>query len=133
MLRPSSGRAGILLLALAGCPRSAVGLLEHADGEEARHHFPAALAGYRDSLRRLGGDQSPAARAIRTRTLAHLADLCYLDMHDTRCAAETYRNLLENHPDAPESYQARIQYAEMLRDRTGDLTGAIAQYEALVS
>ncbi|HUB08982.1 MAG TPA: tetratricopeptide repeat protein [Myxococcales bacterium] len=118
---------------LAGCPRSAEQLLDHADQLEGSHHFAAALAGYRDALRRLGADDGPEGRPVRTRILAHLGDLCYLDMRDTRCAGETYRALLENYPDAPESYQARIHYAEMLRDRLGDLTGAIAQYKALVS
>jgi tetratricopeptide (TPR) repeat protein len=123
----------LLPLALAACPRSAEGLLESADKQESGRHYGQALAGYRDALRRLGQDDSPAARQVRTRTLAHLADLCYLDMADTRCAAETYQRLLESYPDAPESYQARIHYAEMLRSRTGDLRGAIAQYKALVS
>lgn len=122
-----------VLLALAACPRSAEGLLESADKQESGRHYDKALAGYRDALRRLGQDDSPAAREVRTRTLAHLADLCYLDMADTRCAAETYQRLLESYPDAPESYQARVHYAEMLRSRGGDLRGAIAQYKALVS
>jgi TolA-binding protein len=121
------------LLVCAGCPRSAQGLLESADALETGHHYAAALAGYRDALRRLGQDDSQLARDIRTRTLAHLADLCYLDMADTRCASETYQSLLESFPDAPESYQARIHYAQMLRGRSGDPRGAIAQYKALVS
>ncbi len=127
-------RGAPLLLAvlLAGCPRSAAGLLDHADKLEGRRDFPAALAAYRDALRRLDTDRGAGFLAIRTRALAHLADLCYLDMGDTRCAADAYRRLLERHPDAPESHQARIHYAEMLRDR-GDWTDAIAQYEALVS
>ncbi|MHB8418953.1 MAG: tetratricopeptide repeat protein [Myxococcales bacterium] len=123
----------VAALLLAGCPRTAQGLLEHADQLESSHHFAAALAAYRDALRRLGADDGPAARPLRTRILAHLADLCYLDMRDTRCAAETYRTLLESYPDAPEGYQARVHYAEMLSGRMGDLPGAIAQYKALVS
>lgn len=129
-------RCGLLLwlfVALPGCPRSAAGLLEHADRLEAGRHYPQALAAYRDALRRLGDDDSPLARSVRTRTLAHLADLCYLDLGDLRCATEAFRRLLELYPDAPESYQARIHFSELLRDRAGDLQGAIAQLEALVT
>jgi TolA-binding protein len=123
----------LLPLVCTGCPRSAQGLLEGADKLEGERHYAAALAGYRDALRRLGQDDGQLAREVRTKTLAHLADLCYLDMADTRCASETYQSLLESFPDAPESYQARIHYAEMLRSRSGDFRGAIAQYKALVS
>ncbi|MHB1845718.1 MAG: tetratricopeptide repeat protein [Deltaproteobacteria bacterium] len=123
----------LLLAPLAGCPRSAQGLLEHADSLESRKRFPEALAAYRDALRRLGPDDGPSARAIRARALAHLGDLCYLDLNDSHCARDAYQRLVDRFPDAPESYEARIHYSELLRDRLGDVPGAIAQLEALVA
>jgi tetratricopeptide (TPR) repeat protein len=52
-------------------------------------------------------------------------------MGDLRCAVDAYRRLIEGYPDAPETFQARVHLAEMLRDRMGDLPGAIAQFKAL--
>src|SRR5450432_2713620 len=121
----------VALLALAACPTSAPGLLERADELEARQQYTKAQQRYRDALRRLGDDESLAARSLRARALAHLADLCYLDLRDLRCATDAYRKLIEGHPEAPETFQARTHFAEMLRDRVGDLPGAIAQFKAL--
>jgi TolA-binding protein len=147
LLRPGSEQAstsrrlvprglGVLLLALGaglGCPTSAQSLMEKADRSESRRSFPEALAGYRNALRRLGDDEGAPARALRSRLLAHLADLCYLDMSDLHCAVDAYRRLIETYPDAPETFQARVHLAEMLRDRLGDLPGAIAQFKALAT
>jgi TolA-binding protein len=119
------------LLCLAACPTSAPGLLERADDLEARQQYTKAQQRYRDALRRLGDDESQAARTLRARALAHLADLCYLDLRDLRCATDAYRKLIEGHPEARETFQARTHFAEMLRDRVGDLPGAIAQFKAL--
>jgi TolA-binding protein len=119
------------LLALAACPTSAPGLLERADELEARQQYTKAQQRYRDALRRLGDDESQGSRALRARALAHLADLCYLDLRDLRCATDAYRRLIEGYPEAPETFQARTHFAEMLRDRVGDLPGAIAQFKAL--
>jgi TolA-binding protein len=121
----------LLLTAGLGCPSSAENLMERADRAESRRSFADALAGYRNALRRLGDDESAPGRALRGRVLAHLADLCYLDMGDLRCAVDAYRRLIEGYPDAPETFQARVHLAEMLRDRLGDLPGAIAQFKAL--
>jgi len=118
---------------LAGCPASAGGLLDKADRCEREHRFALAQTAYRDSLRRLGDDGSAPSRALRTRALAHLADLCYLDLGDLKCAADSYRRLIENYPEAPETFLARTHLAEMLRDRLNDVTGAIAQYKALAT
>ncbi len=125
--------AWALLFALSACPRSAQGLLEHADALEVQKRYPEALASYRDALRRLGEDDGPQARAIRARALFRLGDLCYLDMGDARCAKDAYQRLLDRLPDAPEAYQARVHFSELLRDRMGDVPGAIAQLEALVA
>jgi TolA-binding protein len=118
---------------LAGCPATAAHLLDKADRLESEHHFAQAQTAYRDSLRRLGDDDSAPSRALRTRALAHLADLCYLDLSDLKCAADSYRHLIENYPEAPETFLARTHLAEMLRDRFNDPTGAIAQYKALAT
>ena len=118
---------------LAGCPATAGHLLDKADQLERDHHFARAQTTYRDSLRRLGDDDSPSSRALRTRALAHLADLCYLDLADLKCAADSYRHLIENYPEAPETFVARTHFAEMLRDRLNDPTDAIAQYKALAT
>jgi TolA-binding protein len=119
------------LLALAACPTSAPGLLERADELEARQQYTKAQQSYRDALRRLGDGEDQGARALRARALAHLADLCYLDLRDLRCATDNYHKLIEGYPEAPETFQARTHFAEMLRDRVGDLSGAIAQFKAL--
>lgn len=120
-------------LVLAGCPATAGNLLDKADQLEREHHFAQAQTAYRDSLRRLGDDDSSPSRALRTRALAHVADLCYLDLGDLKCAADSYRRLIENYPEAPETFLARTHLAEMLRDRLNDVTGAIAQYKALAT
>jgi tetratricopeptide (TPR) repeat protein len=118
---------------LAGCPATASHLLDRADELENRHHFAQAQTAYRDSLRRLGDSDTPVSRGLRTRALAHLADLCYLDIGDLKCAADSYHRLIENYPEAPETFEARTHLAEMLRDRLNDVTGAIAQYKALAT
>ena len=120
-------------LLLAGCPATAGHLLDKADQLEGEHRFAQAQTAYRDSLRRLGDDDSAPSRALRTRALAHLADLCYLDLGDLKCTADAYRHLIENYPEAPETFLARTHLAEMLRDRLNDVTGAIAQYKALAT
>jgi TolA-binding protein len=121
----------LALLALAACPTSAQGLLERADELEARQQYTKAQQRYRDALRRLGDDEGTPARAVRARAMAHLADLCYLDLRDLRCATDAYRKLIEGFPEEPETFRARTHFAEMLRDRVGDLPGAIAQFKAL--
>ena len=120
-------------LLLAACPMSASRLLDKADDLEREHAYAKAQNAYRDALRRLGDDDTAPGRELRTRGLAHLADLCYLDLRDLKCAAEAYRRLIENYPDAPETFPARTHFAEMLRDRMNDITGAIAQYKALAT
>jgi TolA-binding protein len=120
-------------LILAGCPATAGHLLDKADELESQQRFAQAQTAYRDSLRRLGDDDSAPSRALRTRALANLADLCYLDLGDLKCAADAYRHLIEDYPEAPETFEARTHLAEMLRDRLNDVTGAIAQYKALAT
>lgn len=135
----SAGRHGgrpllvAALLALGGCPATAATLLDRADDLAQRRQFSKAQTAYRDALRRLGDEDTAQSRELRTRGLAHLADLCYLDLGDTKCAAESYRRLIDNYPEAPETFQARQHVAEMLRDRLGDVPGAIAQYKALAT
>jgi len=121
----------LALALLSACPTTAPGLLDRADELEARQQYTKAQQRYRDALRRLGDDESKLARSLRARALAHLADLCYLDLRDLRCATDSYRKLIEGYPEEPETFQARTHFAEMLRDRVGDLPGAIAQFKAL--
>jgi TolA-binding protein len=133
-MRAGLGLAGLLsALLLSGCPASPQTLLDRGDDLERRREFQQAQTAYRDALRRLGDDDAAPARELRTRGLAHLADLCYLDLSDTKCASDSYRKLIENYPEAPETFQARAHFAEMLRDRMARPRDAIAQYKALAA
>lgn len=94
--------------------------------------FKAALSEYETAMVELGRDETTAAKEMRAAALRSAADLCYLHLTDYVKAAQLYRDLSERYPDRPETFEARANLADILRDHFDDKRGALAQLGALV-
>lgn len=118
-----------LVLAGTGCHRP--GRLDRAKELTYQRDFAGAVAAYHDALIDLGRDESPEARDARAAALRAVGDLYNLQLHDPVKAAQAYRDLAERYPERPETFDARVQLADILRDRFHDTRAALAQLAAL--
>jgi tetratricopeptide (TPR) repeat protein len=125
----------LLLLALlgaAGCKPTAT---EHlARGHSARYErrYDEALGEYRRALDLLQKDESPGAQVLKARVLRSAADTYFYEQRKVREAAAVYRELVEKCPEAPETLEARIILAELLRTYLRDTRGAIDALEGAI-
>jgi tetratricopeptide (TPR) repeat protein len=129
-------RAWLCLAALALAPACKQSPQEHIQG--ARNAVfekrpDEALRSYRLALEALANDPSAEAQIYRARALRGAADVYYLELGDMRHAVETYRELIRVCPEAPESTEARIHLADILKAHFRDLRGAINELTAAVA
>lgn len=125
-------RLALALLALAGvgCRDKPVDHLQRARDATFEKRPDEALVEYRKAFDGLRHDESPEALVLRARALKGAADVYWLEQRKVKEAVGVYRELIQQCPDAPESLDARIILAELLRVHYRDLRGAIDQLTA---
>jgi tetratricopeptide (TPR) repeat protein len=87
---------------------------------------PQALVDYKKALDLLELDKSPSASIYRARALRGAADTYFLNVGDVKRAAEVYRELIAQCPEAPETLEGRVHLATILQRDFQDIPGAIA-------
>ncbi len=117
----------------AACTRSAEDHLGAARDAKYLGDIGEALKHYELALQVAARGDCAQAERVRATALREAADTCYLELHDTRRAAALYRDLIQGHPDAAETFGARIQLAQILRADLHDLRGAVAELAAAVA
>jgi TolA-binding protein len=133
---PVTGRvfaAAALCLALAGCKQGAAEHLRLAKDQVFEKHPEEGLREYRLALDVLEKDDTAEAQVYRARALRGAADIYYLELRDMRKAVEVYRELIQECPEAPETLEARIHLAEILRTHYRDVRGAINELTAAIA
>lgn len=125
-------RIALALLALAGvaCRDKPVDHLQRARDATFEKRPDEALVEYRKAFDALRHDESAEALVLRARALKGAADVYWLEQRKVKEAVGVYRELIQQCPDAPESLDARIILAELLRVHYRDLRGAIEQLNA---
>lgn len=121
------------MLAFLGCAKAAKDHLEGAKNALFEKKPEEALREYRLALDTLEKDASPEAQVLRARALRGAADTYYLELRDVRKAAEVYRELISQCPEAPETLEGRIYLADILRNYYRDLRGGIRELSAAVA
>ena len=122
-------RAALLLVVVSfsACNRRDVrGHLERAQDAVLAHKPNEALQWYHAALESLERDEGLEAQVFRARALRGAGDVYYLELKDYRHAVQTYRELVQLCPEAPETLRARLHLADLLRHEFRDLRGAIA-------
>ncbi|MBI3184481.1 MAG: tetratricopeptide repeat protein [Myxococcales bacterium] len=125
--------AACLALALAGCEKDAAQHILRAKAALYEKRAPEALAEYRRALDALEHDDSPEAQVLRARALRGAADIYYLELRDVRRATEVYRELISLCPEAPETLEARVYLADILKNHFRDHRGAISELTAALA
>lgn len=129
------GAFGALLLALLlpGCKPDAQEHIRRAKDAVFEKRPREALANYLAALNQLARDDSPEAQVLRARVLRGAADLYYLELREIPEAISVYRELIQRCPEAPETLEARIHLAHILRAYGRDLRGAINELTAAIA
>ena len=135
MIRAGLSAACALALSTscASCRDSPAHHLEQASEAVFAKHFDQALGEYRLALLALERDRTPEAQVWRARALRGAADIYYLELKDYRRAVQTYRELNQQCPEAPETLAGRIHLADLLEREFRDLRGAIAELSAALA
>jgi len=94
-----------------------------------QRHAEAATA-YRALIDGLDRDDD---REAWVEAHARLAEVLWMGLGDPRGAAEVYRRLVAEAPQAEESWVARERLAELARNHFGDVHEAIAHWQALAT
>ncbi len=130
-------RARILALALCaalfGCKDKPSDHLQRAREATFEKDAPRALKEYRRALDQLERDDSKEAEVLKARALKGAADVYWLELHDVRQAISVYRELIQQHPESPESLEAHLVLADLLRMQVRDLRGAIGELTAAIA
>jgi tetratricopeptide (TPR) repeat protein len=116
-----------------GCIRSAEDHLRAASDAMYSGNARVALHEYQQALQIAARDDSPRAERVQARALRGAADACYFELREAGRAADLYRDLIRTHPDAPETLEARVNLAQILRIDLHDLRGAIAELAAAIA
>lgn len=120
----------LLALLLAGCRDDATAHLARAKDHAFEKNAQGALGEYAAANQLLERDRSAEALVLRARALKGAGDIYYLQLRDIPRAVEVYRLLVQQCPEAPESLEARIILADVLRQHFRDLRGAITELTA---
>jgi tetratricopeptide (TPR) repeat protein len=123
----------VLVLAAAGCNRSAEEHLVLARDAVFVHRPQTALREYRLALDAVGSDTSASGQALRAEALKGAADTYYLELRDVAKAVGVYRELLVQSPESAEALDAHVRLADILHHNYHDLRGAIAELTAAVA
>jgi len=126
--------AAILVAAAgSGCKKSAEDHLRGANEALYQKDAHRALDEFQRALESIERSGSGDARGLRARALRGAADVYYLDLRDPPRAVEIYRELIQTQPDAPETPEARLHLAHILRAHYRDLRGAISELAAAIA
>lgn len=117
-------------LAVTGCRDKPVDHMQRARDAIFEKRPDEALVEYRKAYDMLLRDESAEALVMRARALKGAADVYWLEQRKVKEAVSVYRQLIQQCPEAPESLEARIILAELLRVHYRDLRGAIDQLTA---
>lgn len=120
------------LLLLCACGNQAQEHIARARNHVFEKKPQAALEQYRLAIDALERDTSPEAQVHRARALKGAADVYDLELRDYRRAIEVYRELIQACPEAPESLDARMRLATILREQFNDLRGSIKELTAAI-
>jgi tetratricopeptide (TPR) repeat protein len=123
----------LAVLGLWGCQMSPSERVHRAKDAVYDKKPSLALRQYRLALDGLEHDDSPSANVLRAKALRGTGDVYYLELHDIRQAVATYKELITQCPEAPETMDARVMLAEILRTYYRDLRGAIAELDAALA
>src|SRR5712692_2250075 len=123
----------VALVVLGGCRRSADAHLHQAREAAYRKDFQAALRQYRLVLDVLDRGESPLTQSLRARALRGIADTYYLELRDIPRAAEAYRDLIQACPESPESVEAHVHLANLLKEHYRDVRGAVSELSSAVA
>ena len=119
--------AGIGWAALRNGPEAR---LERAAGLVFESRHAEAAATYRAIIDSLDRDED---RQAWVEAHARLAEVLWVGLDDPRGAAEIYRRLVAQAPQAEASWIARERLAELARNHFGDVHEAIAHWQALAT
>jgi tetratricopeptide (TPR) repeat protein len=119
-----------LLCACADKPADHLPKAREASYEKDPHR---ALKEYRRALDLLERDESKEADVLKARALKGAADVYWQELRDVRQAIAVYRELVQQCPEAPESLEAHLVMAELLRIQVRDLRGAIGELAAAIA
>lgn len=135
LARPRRGGAWSLLLLglLAGCRESPARHMSKAQDAIYEGDPQRALREYRLALDEIDQMEGTEANVLRARALKGAADVYRIEQRDVRQAIAVYRELIQQCPEAPESLEAHIILAELLRNRFRDLRGAITELTAAIA
>jgi TolA-binding protein len=122
---------GGLCLSLAACDKTQK-LMERAREEAFQQAYAAAITDYDQVLLELTHNESAEARELRSQVLRATGDIFYLHLKDYTKAAQRYHELAEQFPEHPETFEARVNLSDILRDHFGDRRAALAELAALV-
>lgn len=125
--------SSVALVVLGGCHRSADAHLHQAREAAYRKDFQAALRHYRLVLDVLDRGESPLTQSLRARALRGIADTYYLELRDIPRAAEAYRELIQACPESPESVEAHVHLANLLKEHYRDVRGAVSELSSAVA
>ncbi len=64
--------------------------------------------------------------------LLNIGNIYYLNLRQLKDAVENYTRLVEEFPDRPEAYKARLQLAAIYANEIGDLNQAISEYDRIL-
>jgi tetratricopeptide (TPR) repeat protein len=125
--------AAALAAALCGCKDKPTDHLRRARTLIYEKDPHGALREYRLALDALDRDEVKEAVVLRARALKGAADVYWLELRDVRQAIAVYQELIQQCPESPESLEAHLVVAELLRTRLGDLRGSITELSSAIA
>jgi tetratricopeptide (TPR) repeat protein len=132
--RRLSGRAGLVVFALALACSSSERRLEQANALRHGGDARGALAAYKAILADLGdGPLSAGETGVRAKALRFAGDVSYLELGDYTGALSYYRRMISLLPSGRDADDARAMIGDIYRDRFKDHLAAIAQYAAVAA
>ncbi len=118
---------------VSGCQGGANEHFRRAKDKTFEKQPQAAIEEYRLALEILRREDSAEAQVLRARVLRGWADVYYLDTREMPKAVDVYKELISTCPESPETLEARIHLANILKVHYRDLRGAIAELTAAIA
>ena len=125
--------AAFVLNASAACRNRSVDHLQAARDATFEGKPQDALKHYLAAIQAVERDTSVEAQLQRARALKGAADIYYLELRDVKNAVLTYRELISAAPEAPETLEAHLHLADLLKVHYSDLRGAIGELAAALA
>lgn len=116
-----------LVLGLTGCNSSSRQMLELAEARWREGNYDDAIR-LNTLLYKRDREGKFGAQA-----LLNIGNIYYLNLRQLKDALENYTRLVEEFPDRPEAYKARLQLAAIYANEIGDLNQAISEYDRILT